>query len=155
MIASLERAGKNDLLLLAYTFASLVFQSEKDRDWLRKRFTMLSDDILEDSWVYQELMAKGLQKGFDKGLHEGELQARRGAVLDIVQDRFPSLVTLVSTHIQNIEDTALLRRLNVKLSAAQTGQEAEQTFRSLVKDAQTTLMFVSLDIAPAPVRQTK
>ena len=97
---------------------------------------MLSGDILEDSWGYQELTAQARQKGFDKGLHEGELQARRDAVLDIVQDRFPPLVTLVSAHIQNIEDTTLLRRLNVKLSAAQTVQEAEQTFRALVKDAQ-------------------
>ena len=93
---------------------------------------MLSDDILEDSWAYQEIVAKGQQKW----LHQGELQARRDTILDIVQDRFPPLVTLVSSHIQNIEDTNLLRRLIVKLSAAQTLQEAEQTFRSLVKDAQ-------------------
>ena len=141
MIASLERAGKSDLLSLAFTFATPVFQSEQDRDWLRRRFTMLSEDILEDSWGYQELTAKALQKG----LHQGELQARRDAVLDIMQDRFPSLVTLVSSHIQNIDDTTLLRRLNVKLSAAQTVQEAEQTFRALA----TTLMYVPLENAPA------
>jgi hypothetical protein len=132
MIVSLERAGKSHLLSLAFTFASLVFQSEKDRDWLRRRFTMLSDDILEDSWGYQELIARGRQKW----LHEGELQALRGAVLDIVQDRFPLLVTVVSNRIQKIEDTTLLRRLIVKLSDAQTLQEAEQAFRALVKDAQ-------------------
>jgi hypothetical protein len=136
MIASLDHAWKSDLLPLAYAFASLVFKNEKDREWLRKRFTMLSDDILEDSWAYQEMVAKGVAKGRQKWLHEGELQARRDAVLDIVQDRFPPLVTLISSHIQNIEDTNLLRRLIVKLSAAQTPQEAEQTFRSLVNDAQ-------------------
>jgi hypothetical protein len=136
MIASLERAGRRDLLSLAFTFATLVFQNEEDRDWLKRRFTMLSGDILEDSWGYQELTAQAQQKGFDKGLHQGELQARRDTILDIVQDRFPPLVTLVSSHIQNIDDTNLLRRLIVKLSAAQTAQEAEQTFRSLVKDAQ-------------------
>ena len=32
MIASLEHAGKSHLLSLAFTFATLVFQSEKDRD---------------------------------------------------------------------------------------------------------------------------
>ncbi len=136
MIASLNRAGKSDLLLLAYSFASLVFKSEKDRDWLRKRFIMLSGDMLEDSWAYREMTAEVLQKGLEKGLHQGELQALRTVVLDIMQDRFPSLVTLVSSHIQNIEDTTLLRRLNVKLSAAQSVEEAEQTFRALVKDAQ-------------------
>ena len=136
MIASLERAGKSNLLSLAYNFASLVFKSKQDQDWLRKRFIMLSGDMLEDSWAYREMTAEARQKGFDKGLHQGELQARRDAVLDIVQERFPSLVTLVSTHIQKIDDTALLRRLIVKLSAAQTVQEAEQTFRTLVKNAQ-------------------
>lgn len=93
---------------------------------------MLSADILEDSWGYQELTAEARQKG----LREGELQGRRDAVLDIVQERFPSLVALISSYIQNIDDTTLLRRLNVKLSAAQTIQEAKQTFRTLVKDAQ-------------------
>ena len=91
---------------------------------------MLLEDIFEDAWAYQEIIAKGRQKGF----HEGELLAWRGAVLDIVQDRFPSLVTFVSNHIKNIDETTLLRRLNVKLSGAQTVQEAEQTFRSLVKE---------------------
>ena len=140
MIASLERAGKSNLLTLAYNFAALVFKSAQDQDWLRKRFTMLSGDMLEDSWAYREMTAearqKGFDKGLDKGLHQGEIQARREAVLDIVQDRFPPLVALVSSHIQKIDDTTLLRRLIVKLSAAQTVQEAEQTFRSLVKDAQ-------------------
>ena len=93
---------------------------------------MLSDDIIEDSWGYQELMARGKQKW----LHEGELHALREAVLDIVQDRFPLFVTVVSNHLQNINDTTLLRRLIVKLSDAQTLQEAEQAFRAVVKDAQ-------------------
>lgn len=144
MIVSLDLAGKSDLLPLAYAFASLVFKSVEDRDWLRKRFTMLSEDIFEDSWAYQEMIARGLQKGFEKGLHEGrekglhegELQALRGVITDVVQERFPSLVTLVSSHIQKIEDAALLRRLNVKLSSAQTAQEAEQAFKAIVKDAQ-------------------
>jgi hypothetical protein len=136
MIASLERAGKSNLFSLAYNFASLVFKSKQDQDWLRKRFAMLSGDMLEDSWAYREMTAEARQKGIEKGLREGELQARREAVLDIVQERFPPLLTLVSSHIQNIDDTTFLRRLIVKLSAAQTVQEAEQTFRALVKDAQ-------------------
>lgn len=67
MIVSLEGTGKSDLLSLAYAFAALVFKSEQDREWLRRRFTMLSDDILEDSWAYQEMLAKGIEKGWKKG----------------------------------------------------------------------------------------
>jgi len=136
MIVNLEKAGKSDLLPLAYAFASLVFKKAEDRDWLRKRFTMLSEDIFEDSWAYQEMVAKGQQKGFEIGLHEGELHALRGVIVDIVQRRFPPLVTLVSSHIQKMEDAVQLRRLSVELSIAQTVQEAEQAFKVVVKDTQ-------------------
>ncbi len=73
MIVSLDRAGKSDLLPLAYAFASLVFKNSEDRDWLRKRFTMLSEDIFEDSWAYQEMLAKGVEKGMEKGKHSKPL----------------------------------------------------------------------------------
>src|SRR5713226_4952767 len=122
MIVSLDLAGKNDLLPLAYAFASLVFKNAEDRDWLRKRFTMLSEDIFEDSWAYQEMLAKGMEKG----RREGELQALREVIMDVVQDRFPQIAALVSNHIQKIDDPGQLRRLNVKVSAAQTARQAEQ-----------------------------
>src|SRR5579859_7876534 len=120
MIASLTRAGKNDLLSLAYAFAALVFQSEKDRDWLRKRFSMLSDDILEDSWAYQEMLAKGMEKGMEKGLQQGiekgRTEAMREAIMDIVQIRFPEIAERVRQRVYSIENLDSLRRLNVKLS---------------------------------------
>lgn len=58
MIVSLKATGKSDLLPLGYAFAALVLKKLEDRDWLRKRFAMLQD-ILEDSWAYQEMMAQG------------------------------------------------------------------------------------------------
>ncbi|HKV58647.1 MAG TPA: hypothetical protein VJO32_10205 [Ktedonobacteraceae bacterium] len=91
---------------------------------------MLSEDIFEDELDFELWTIMKYYKGFRKG----ELYALHGAIVDIVQDRFPSLVTFVSNHIKNIDETTLLRRLNVKLSGAQTVQEAEQTFRSLVKE---------------------
>lgn len=134
MIVSLNNAGKSDLLPLAYAFASLVFRSAEDRDWLRKRFTMLSEDIFEDAWAYQEMLAKGMEKGMEKGLEkgrrEGELQALREVIMDVVQDRFPQIAALVSNHIQKIDDPVQLRRLNVKVSAAQTVRQAEQALLS-------------------------
>lgn len=122
MIVSLNNAGKSDLLSLAYAFAALVFQSEKDRDWLRKRFTMLSDDILEDSWAYQEMLAKGMEKGMEKALRE--------AIMDVVQIRFPEIAESVHQRIYSIEDVDSLRRLNVKLSIAKDVQEAKQALAS-------------------------
>ena len=66
MIVGLNKAGKRDLLPLAYAFAALVFKQTEDHEWLRKRFAMLSDDILEDSWAYQEMLAKGMEKEWRK-----------------------------------------------------------------------------------------
>ncbi|HET9999291.1 MAG TPA: hypothetical protein VFQ36_00260 [Ktedonobacteraceae bacterium] len=142
MIVSLNNAGKSDLLPLAYAFASLVFKSTEDSDWLRRRFAMLSDDIFEDAWAYQEMLAKGmekglqkgmeqgLEKGMEKGMEKGKIQGQREIIMDIVQERFPQISALVSKQVQKIEDPIQLRRLSVKLSTAQTVQEAEQALSS-------------------------
>ncbi|HEY6542398.1 MAG TPA: hypothetical protein VIZ18_15750, partial [Ktedonobacteraceae bacterium] len=53
-VVYLQRDGS----VVQYNFASLVFKSKKDQDWLRKMFTMLSGDMLEDSWAYQEMTAE-------------------------------------------------------------------------------------------------
>jgi hypothetical protein len=102
---------------LAYAFASLVFRSAEDRDWLRKRFTMLSEDIFEDAWAYQEMLAKGMEKG---------RETLRETIMDVVQIRFPEIAGRAHQRVYSIEDLDSLRRLNVKLSTAKDAQEAEQ-----------------------------
>lgn len=136
MIVSLNNAGKSDLLPLAYAFASLVFKSTEDSDWLRRRFTLLSDDIFEDAWAYQEMLAKGMEKGLQKGMEKGKIQGQREIIMDIVQERFPQISALVSKQVQKIEDPIQLRRLSVKLSTAQTVQEAEQALSSSTSNGQ-------------------
>jgi hypothetical protein len=142
MIESLGAAGKQDLLPLGYAFAALVLDSEVERDWLRKRFDMLKD-ILEESWAYQEMVQKGLEKGFsqgieqglekglEKGIEKGKLEALRQAIVDVVEERFPEIIALTKKQVNAIEDPALLRRLNVKMSIAQTTHEAEQSLAAL------------------------
>lgn len=146
MIASLGAAGKQDLLPLGYAFAALVLDSEGERDWLRKRFDMLKD-ILEESWAYQEMVQKGLEKGFsqgieqglekglekgiEQGIEKGKLEALRQAIVDVVEERFPEIIALTKKQVNAIEDPALLRRLNVKMSIAQTTHEAEQSLTAL------------------------
>ena len=144
MIASLEKAGKRDLLPLAYAFASLVFKSEEDRDWLRKRFAMLSEDIFEDAWAYQEMLAKGMEKGIakgmekgmEKGLQKGRIEALQEAIMDVVQIRFPEIAVRAHQRVYSIEDLDSLRRLNVKLSTAKDVQEAEQALLSNTPNGQ-------------------
>ena len=131
----LNNAGKRDLLPLAYAFASLVFKNEEDRDWLKRRFAMLSEDIFEDSWAYQEMLAKGMEKGMEKGLQEGR-ETLRETIMDVVQIRFPEIAVRAHQRVYSIEDLDSLRRLNVKLSTAKDVQEAEQALLSNTPNGQ-------------------
>lgn len=68
------------------------------------------NDIIEESWVYQEWMA----------------QAHRRILLDIVQERFPEILHLAKKQVESIEDPEVLRRMVVKMSVVQTPEEAKQ-----------------------------
>ncbi|HAE82416.1 MAG TPA: hypothetical protein DCK85_03430, partial [Ktedonobacter sp.] len=41
-----------------------------EREWFRKRFDMFQD-ILKESWVYQEIGQEFLEQGYEKGLEKG------------------------------------------------------------------------------------
>lgn len=127
MITGLVSAEKTESLWIGYALASRVMKD--DLKWLKRRFAML-EDILRDTPVYQEVLAegeeKGLEKGRELGLKEGELRAQRQTLLDIVQERFPAIARLAKRQADAIEDTEVLRHLTVKISVVKTSQEAEQ-----------------------------
>ncbi|HEY6285797.1 MAG TPA: hypothetical protein VIX20_09055 [Ktedonobacteraceae bacterium] len=79
------------------------------------------EDILQDTPVYQEVLAKGEEKGLEKGL-----EAQRQTLLDIVQERFPAIAHLARRQADAIKDPDVLRRLTVKISIVKTSKEAEQ-----------------------------
>ena len=70
MVTTLEEAGEIELLALAYAFGGLVSGNEAYDAWFKRSFAML-EDILEESWTYQEMIKKGMQKGLERGLEEG------------------------------------------------------------------------------------
>jgi len=109
----LAAAKEYNLLEYARRFASLVFKEGSDHEWLNRRFAVYKD-ILEDSWVVQEQR------------REGELRGLHLAVQDVIQARFPEILPFVKKQMEGIEDTEVLRRLNVKMSTAQTAEEALQ-----------------------------
>jgi predicted transposase YdaD len=114
-----------ELLSLIYMFAGLVFENEDDRKWLKRRFAML-EEILEESWAYQEIM----QKGRD----EGKLQALHQTLQTIVRARFPELVHLAAKRTAPIHDPRVLETLIVNISLAQTVEEAKQHLLTLDED---------------------
>jgi len=71
-------------------------------------------DILRETWAYQKIM------------QEGEIRARHQVVLDVIQARFPELLPYAKKQIEAIQDTEVLRYLIVKMSTAQTAEEALQ-----------------------------
>jgi hypothetical protein len=109
-------------------FASLVLTSEADHEWLERSFAMYKD-IIEESWLYQ----KNLQKGVEKERQE-TLQRVRQILLTIVQGRFPEMTDLMRTRAETIEDPDVLQDLIVKISLAHDIQEALQVLVALGKN---------------------
>lgn len=76
------------------------------------------NDIIEESWVYQEW----------------EARVQRRTLLDIVQERFPEILHLVKKQAESIEDPEVLRRMVVKMSIVQTPEEAKQYLLTVSSD---------------------
>jgi predicted transposase YdaD len=87
-------------------------------------------DVLQESKAYQKIK----QEGREEGRKEGELQALRQAFLDVVQGRFPKLLDLATKPISVVVDPAVLRDLIVKISLAQTVEEARQHLLAMGED---------------------
>jgi len=54
--------NKKELLALALTFASMIFEGEADQEWLKRRIGML-DDIIRETWFYQDIYQEGKEEG--------------------------------------------------------------------------------------------
>ena len=87
MITQLQARNCPDLLTLGYNFAGLVFTDEVDQQWLKERFHKMQD-ILEGSWVYQEMTAKSLKKAASRALRKVVKKAVRRVVNRVVNRAF-------------------------------------------------------------------
>jgi len=117
MITELVVAGEKDLLALSQLLGALAFKPETTKKWFRKRFTVYND-IIEESWVYQEWAAR----------------EQRRTLFDIVQERFPEILNLVKKQAESIEDPEVLLRMAVKMSIVQTPEEAKQYLLTVSSD---------------------
>src|SRR2546423_15447305 len=98
-------------------------------------------DILRESWVYQEIgqeffeegLEKGLEKGREKGLEKGReeerkrrIQEQREMLISLVQIHFPDIIDLARQKAERFNDPEVLRTLNLKLIATQKLDEAKK-----------------------------
>lgn len=155
IFAGLEQAEKQDSLAAAYTLASLAFGKEKrsEQNWLLRRLSNM-DDVLRETPVYQEMtrwareegLQEGLQEGLRRGLQEGLREGRQEglqegrheglqqALLAIVSEHFPRLVRLAKKQMTVIEEPEVLQHLIVKMSVAQSAEEAQQYLLEVGED---------------------
>ena len=132
MVETLTEERQIELLALAYTFGGLVPGSEAYDSWFKRSFAML-DDILEESWTYQEIVKKGLEKGERLGEQRGRelerqqrIQEQHQTVMNLMRIRFPELVAFAEPRIEAIKDADVLHTLINQLFAVQTEEEAKQ-----------------------------
>lgn len=88
-------------------------------------------DILEDSWVYQEIVQKGLDKGLQKGREEGELIAARSFLTRIIEKRFPQLLPLTQQKAGQLKSVDTLNSAIDKLLEVQTMEQAQQVLEEI------------------------
>ncbi len=146
VVIGLRAAEKTELLSVTKILAGLVFTSEDDLEWIERIFAM-SNNALEQSVTYQQILRRGLEQGREEGLEQGreegleqgreegmakgKLEGLRQAVVDVVQERFPKIVSFARKQVEGVEDATLLRHLIVKISAVATAEEAIETLAML------------------------
>jgi hypothetical protein len=82
-------------------------------------------DVLQESRAYQRIK------------QEGELQALHRTLLTVIQARFPGIVQLATKRTAEVHSTAALEDLIVKLSLAQTLEEARQYMLALDEEQES------------------
>jgi predicted transposase YdaD len=128
MIDHLTAAGEWDLLAASRVVGGLVFKQKTEREWFRRRFLMFQD-VLRESWVYQEIGQEFLEEG-RKEERQQALQRERRMITNLVQRFFPDLSALAQQQVDTITDPEMLYRLHLKLIAVQQSEEARRILLS-------------------------
>jgi hypothetical protein len=89
----------------------------------------MSQDILRDSWVYQEIGQSFLLEGIEK-----ELQRNRQTVISCVEMKFPEQVSFAQQQVEQMTDIEVFQQVLIKLFAAQTVQEVQGALLSAPKN---------------------
>jgi hypothetical protein len=90
---------------------------------------------MKETWAFQKTALEGheeelpqrFQMAFMQGVHQAHtemLQELRQTLVKIVRLRFPNVVRLTKKQTSTIDDSAILRDLIVKMSIAETSEEA-------------------------------
>jgi RNase P/RNase MRP subunit POP5 len=95
------------------------------REVLRKNGGDIMPTVAE-KWIEQ-----GMQQGVEQGMQRGFLQALRGALIEVLEDRFETVPRTLMKSLGEINDPDLLKSLHKKALRASSSEE----FKNAVKAA--------------------
>ena len=90
----------------------------------------MMQDLLRDSWVYQEIMQEGYDKGREEEREE-ELRRQRQLLMTIVQMHFPNTADLAQQQVDAIKEPEILQSLIFKVLESQTEEQATECLLSI------------------------
>lgn len=76
------------------------------------------DEILEESWTYQEIFQKGYLKGLELARQNKDqfwIEQERETIIKLIQMRFPEIASFAESHIESLDDRIALHALLNKL----------------------------------------
>lgn len=82
-------------------------------------------NVLRESWVYQEIGQEFLE--------EGEIVGLRKALMRFLQLRFPEVMTLAAQQTKSINDPEIIQTLLDRMFTAQTTEEAKRILLDINK----------------------
>lgn len=127
-----EVEKQRELLSFTYGFASLVFEDERDQQWLRRRFGMLKD-ILKESWAIKELAQEMAQEAREEE-RKKKLREEVETLLFFIQTHFPALLQIAKDQCEVMSNPEQARELLHKVIAAKSEKEVEQHLLNVEKE---------------------
>jgi predicted transposase YdaD len=128
MVEHIAQAELWELLSISRTLTSLVFTAEAEKEWVKGIFAMYND-ILRESWGYQEILQEGEAKGEAKGRAEERREQikKQGKLLQkLVQQRYPDLLERARSFVESADDPIQLTQAMLHISAAQNSKQASR-----------------------------
>lgn len=89
------------------------------------------DEILEESWTYQEIFQKGYLKGLELARQSKDqywVEQERETIIKLLQLCFPKIVSFAQPHLESIDDRIALHNLlnNLFEIISKASDEAKQ-----------------------------
>ena len=106
---SLDAPTRNNLLLEMWVMGGLVHDSDAIAH-------LFPEDIMQESSVYQDIIAKGIEQGIELGRKAFAIES----ILERLETRFQAIPTAVKSALEAIDDTQRLKELYHEASETET-----------------------------------